>query len=401
MEKFELLIFKESVQSELYKNILPFWLKHSIDEEFGGFFGRISNDLKIDKNAAKGLILNSRILWTFSALYRFTAESDYLQIAHRAFFYLENFFWDKNELGFYWLLDYSGKVLENKKKIYGQAFCIYALSEYFQACNSSCAKKKALHTFQLIEKYAFDPNNLGYFETCNKDWSIAEDARLSEKDLNEVKSMNNHLHILEAYTNLFRIWKTDLLAIRLKELLKLFKTKIINLETSHFYHFFDENWQPKSFNYTFGHDIEGSWLLCEAADVLENEEINQQIQNLAVQITETVLHEGIDKNGGLFYEGENFQIVDPNKEWWPQAEAVVGFLNVYQITQQTKFLLAAYNCWLFITDAIVDKKYGEWYWRVFKNGQPDGGEPKVSEWKGPYHNVRACLEVLRRLDKID
>jgi mannobiose 2-epimerase len=213
--------------------------------------------------------------------------------------------------------------------------------------------------------------------------------------------MNNHLHILEAYTNLYRIWKTDLLALRLKELIELFKTKIINLETFHFYHFFDENWLPKSINYTFGHDIEGSWLLCEAADVLENEEISQQIQNLAVRITEIVLHEGIDKNGGLFYEGENFRIVDPNKEWWPQAEAVVGFLNAYQITQQTKFFDAAYNCWQFISEEMVDKRYGEWYWRIFDNGQPDQTEPKVSEWKGPYHNVRACLEVLKRLDKID
>jgi mannobiose 2-epimerase len=400
MEMYTLQEFKNSVRDELKYNILPFWLKYSVDKTYGGFVGQISNDLKLDLESPKGLILNTRILWTFSAIYRFSGKTGILEIAERAFKYLNSYFWDIDFGGYFWLLDSQGKSLDDKKKIYGQAFSIYAHSEYYLATGITDAKEKAIETFNLIEKNSYDSQAGGYFETCNRNWSIAEDLRLSEKDLNEQKSMNNHLHLLEAYTNLYRIWKDSQLARRLRELLDLFQTKIINLQNSHFNHFFNEKWETRSANYTFGHDIEGSWLLCEAANVLNNTTLKGQISQLALQIAEACYREGRDWDGGLFYEGKDRKIVDANKEWWPQAEATVGFLNAYQISRQKIYLEATMRCWQFIQKYMVDHKNGEWYWRVSKEGIPDLSEPKVSQWKGPYHNGRACLEILSRLKSI-
>jgi len=224
---------------------------------------------------------------------------------------------------------------------------------------------------------------------------------LSEKDLNEKKSMNNHLHILEAYTNLYQVWNGDLARERLLELIGIFQQKILDATGSHFEHFFDEHWVPKSSTHTFGHDIEGSWLLWEASEALTQDEVKTQVKNTVLSLAEAVLEEGFDSDGGLFYEGKQGTITDTNKEWWPQAEAVVGLINAYQLSGEEKYWLAARKCWDFIETRIVDRIHGEWFWRVSREGVVDDAEPKISEWKGPYHNTRACLEILRRLRSLE
>lgn len=401
MDRKTIQNFRHSVERELRENLLPFWTQRVLDARRGGFVGRMSNDLVIDAEAPKGLILNARLLWTYAALYRHFGGEIYLSLAIRALDYLARFFWDPVHGGAFWLLAPDGSPLDEKKKIYGQAFYIYALSEYAQAAGSNAARERAFELFHRIETHSRDARYGGYFETCNRDWTLAEDARLSDKDMNEKKSMNNHLHVLEAYTHLYRLSFNDRVGERLRELLELFTTRILDRNRFHFHHFFDEEWTPKSDSYTFGHDIEGSWLMCEAANALGNPSISGPVTECALGLARSALQEGLDGDGGLFYEGRAGTIIDDNKEWWPQAEAVVGFLNAYRLSREAAFADAAWACWRFIENHIVDRHYGEWFWRVSRTGEPDPREPKVSEWKCPYHNIRACLEILTRLNDIE
>ncbi|MGE5296084.1 MAG: AGE family epimerase/isomerase [Solirubrobacterales bacterium] len=389
--------FVASVRQELLGDILPFWRGRTVDERRGGFIGEMSNDLRIRDDAPKGLILNARILWSFSAFYRYTQDHRDRMLARRAYEYLTGHFLDQRHGGYFWELDPAGNVLDYKKKIYGQAFCVYALAEYSRAFNDSAAIRQAADVFDLIEAYASDDQYGGYFETMSRDWRPCEDMRLSDKDMNEKKSMNNHLHVLEGYTNLVRVSREARFVERLRDLIELFCQHIVNREQTHFQHFFDEAWTPKSDSYTFGHDIEGSWLLCEAADVLGSAKLSELVRSLAGKMARAVLAEGLDQDGGLFYEGRGGQIINPNKEWWPQAEAVVGFYNAWQLTGDAAFHDAAVRCWQFIQDRVVDHERGEWFWCIRPDGTPDPAQPKVSAWKCPYHNGRCCLEIIRRI----
>jgi cellobiose epimerase len=403
MIKKDIEAFQKRVKSELYDNIIPFWQKHTVDNEFGGFVGHVGLDLKIDKRANKGLILNARILWTFAAMYRFDADPKHLELAKRAYDYLNEYFRDKQFGGVFWQVDYRGQCADDSKKIYGQAFYIYALAEYYLATKDAGALERANEMFELIEKHSFDKANTGYFEVCNHDWTIAEGARLSDKDMNEKKSMNTHLHVIESYTNLYRCEHSEhkpIVAEKILGLIDNFTRRIIDRKTFHFNHFFDELWRPKSNSYTFGHDIEGSWLLYEAAEILEKPAIKKAVADIALEMAEVVLNEAIDKDGGLLYEGRGGQIINSDKEWWPQAEAVVGFLNAYQLCGKEHFLQAALNSWNFIDRCIVDHKGGEWFMKTSRDGTPDLTDPKVSEWKCPYHNTRTCLETIHRLNAI-
>ena len=401
MIKKDLETFQKRVRSELYENIIPFWQKHTVDEEFGGFAGHVGRDLVKDKHAGKGLILNARILWTFAAMYRFDAAPKYLELAKMAYDYLNRYFWDNQFGGVFWQVDYCGQCVDDSKKIYGQAFYIYALAEYYLATKDAGALKRANEMFELIERHSFDKVNTGYFEICNRDWTIAEGARLSDKDMNEKKSMNTHLHIIESYTNLYRCQHNPKVAEKILGLIDNFTRHIIDRKTFHFNHFFDELWRPKSDSYTFGHDIEGSWLLYEAAEILEKPALKKEVADIALKMAEVVRKEGLDKDGGLLYEGRQGKIINSDKEWWPQAEAVVGFLNAYQLSGKEYFLQAALNSWNFIDRCIVDHEGGEWFMKVSRDGSPDLKDPKVSEWKCPYHNTRTCLETIHRLKAID
>ena len=367
-----------------------------MDERRGGFIGQMSNDLHVQDDAPKGLILNARILWTFSAAYAYTQDETDRTLARRAYDYLKNHFLDKEHGGYFWELHPNGTVLDDKKKVYGEAFCLYALAEYYRVFGEAQALEQAAHVFDLIEAHAHDDQYGGYFEVMSRDWQPCEDMRLSDKDMNEKKSMNNHLHILEGYTHLLRVWPDWHLADRLRELIDLFRGHIVNARQTHLQHFFDEQWIPRSDSYTFGHDIEGSWLLYEAAQTLSDQCLMMEVRSLAVRIARAVLTEGLDADGGLCYEGRDGRIINSNKEWWPQAEAVVGFYNAWQLTEDDAFLQAAQRCWQFIQDHVVDHRYGEWFWCIRPDGTPDPHQPKVSPWKCPYHNGRCCLEIIHR-----
>ncbi|MGD0614213.1 MAG: AGE family epimerase/isomerase [Verrucomicrobiota bacterium] len=398
MNSQETQSFSQRVSDQLFVHLMPFWCGPALDREQGGWMACLSNDLKPDRTQPKGLIVNSRILWAFSAVHRKRPDPLFKQMADRAFDFVISRFWDAQFGGAFWQLDDTGRVIDDSKKIYGQAFYIYALAEYHQAFHAPPAMARAIELFESIERHAHDPRFGGYLEVRRRDWSeTGADARLSDKDMNEKKSMNNHLHVLEAYTNLYRVWKDPRLEQRLRELIGLFEKRILDPRTHHFNHFFDEQWRVRSDTYTFGHDVEGAWLLCEAAEVLGDPVLLGAARMLAVSMAATALREGVAADGGLYYEGKGGTIIDPRKECWPQAEAVIAFLHAFQVSGDSKYLDASIRAYDFIEDRIVDRVHGDWFWRINEDGRPDPKLPKVSEWKGPYHGSRMCLETLRRL----
>lgn len=388
------------MRAELYQNILPFWFARALDRPNSGFYGAISNDLVVDPTAPRGSLLTSRILWTFSASCRYLYAPQYAFVARYACQDLITHFWDQEHSGLFWALAPDGTVIDPRKHLYGQAFGIYALIEFCLATHEMYALAKAAEMLRVIELYAHDDQHGGYHECFTQDWKPAEDVRLSPTDRNEKKSMNTHLHLMEAYTNLRNLWPSEEVIAHHRELIEIMMRRIVNPQTGHATLFFDEAWNPRSTEVSYGHDIEISWLLVEAAEMDGTEELIQEAKALAVRMAQAVYDEGLDTDGGLMYESGPEGWIDDSKEWWPQAEAVVGFLNAYQISGQQHFLDAALNSWAFIKKYLIDHEHGEWFRGVYRDGTLKADQPKVSFWKCPYHNGRMCLEVLKRVAAI-
>ncbi len=387
---------KNELQAELTNNILPFWMNKMVDIHRGGFYGRMDGNNVLHPDAEKGGILNARILWTFSAAYRTCQDMRYLEIARRAKDYILDYFVDEVYGGTYWTVEASGRPKDTKKQIYSIAFTIYALSEYYQAVTDEEALLVAKGLYSLIEHHSFDRKKNGYFEAYSREWVLLEDLRLSDKDANEKKTMNTHLHILEAYTNLFRIWKDDLLTKQLKNLIVLFLDKIVDKETYSQRLFFDENWNVKSDIISYGHDIEASWLLYEAASVLGDATIIAQVKDVTLKMVDAAC-KGLQPDGSLIYE-RNAQTghVDEDRHWWVQAEAVVALVNAYQLTNNAQYLDQAQRAWEYIKNNLVDHQEGEWFWSILPDGTPNHHDDKAGFWKCPYHNGRMCMEIIHR-----
>lgn len=392
--------YRSEMEQEL-ENILAFWMKYAIDLKNGGFYGKINNTNKIYENADKGSVLNSRILWTFSAAYNLTRKPAYLQTAERAFKYITNYFIDKEFGGVYWTVDYKGNPTEAKKQIYALAFAVYGLSEYYAASEEEKAKQAAINLYDLIVLKSYDKKYRGYIEALTRDWKEIHDLRLSAKDSNEKKSMNTHLHVLEAFANLYKVWPHKTLKQRIIELIDIFSDHIIDKKTNHLILFFDEKWNAKSDIISYGHDLEAAWLVQEAAEIIHDKTLIQKVKERSVKVA-LAAQRGLDKDGGLWYEKdvlENHLIKE--KHWWPQAEAMVGFYNTYEITGENAFLGKSINSWNFIQHHILDKQDGEWFWGVKEDNTIMQGEDKAGIWKCPYHNSRACIEIIRRINKAE
>ncbi|NUM33963.1 MAG: AGE family epimerase/isomerase [Candidatus Brocadiae bacterium] len=386
-----------AIQQDLFQNIAPFWMHHTVDKKNGGFYGRVANDLSVLEKADKGLILTTRILWTFSALHRFQPSPEFHFMAQRAYSYLIDKFLDPEFGGAYWMLDYQGKPLVTQKKIYGQAFTIYSLAEYYMAFAQEEALEYAKGIYTLVEKNSYDIINTGYLEAAKRDWTLSKDMRLSEKDMDEKKSMNTHLHLLEAYTNLLRAWPDSMLRTRLKMLVNNFLCYILDPSSFHFRLFFDEFWNSKSQTISYGHDLEGSWLLCEAAELLKEEHLTKTIHGLAIKMTDASLKEGFSSQYALYSEKSDQGDLLAVTDWWQQAESLVAVINAFQISQQQQYLEWALHIWQYIEEHFIDQKHGEWFYQISDKGKPNLEIPKVSEWKCPYHNARACMEAIKRL----
>lgn len=391
--------FKKQFENELTDNILNFWVKEVYDTRRRTFFGRITNEGKKYPEAALSAVFTTRVLWTFSAAYRFYPTAIYKKMADEAFRILMETFWDNENGGIYWSVFPDGKPEDTQKQFYAQAFFIYAMSEYWLAFKNEKSRQIAVSAFMLKEKFAFDPEFGGYIEANTADWKETVDQRLIPRDLDVKKSMNTHLHILEAYTNLYRVYKDDQLKEKLEHLIRLFLDKIIDKNTGHLILFFDKDWTVRSEIDSYGHDIEAAWLLHEAAEVLGNHDIVEEVEKVAVKITDVTIAEGLAPHGGMYYEKAEGHLQE-QFDWWPQAEAVVGFFNTFQITGDKKYLTQCEKSWKFIQEHIIDKKNGEWFWGVGADLKPLPGD-KVGPWKGPYHNGRMCMEMIRRIGMVE
>lgn len=390
-------LLAQEFENELSETI-SYWAKYAVDNENGGFYGQIENDNTVVAQADKGVVLNARILWFFSAAYNYSHLPEDLDLARRSYEYLHNHFIDHEFGGVYWSLDFKGRPLDTKKQIYALSFTIYGLSEFYKASKNEEALDLAKTLYVDIEKHSFDPLKQGYFEAFSRDWNELADLRLSDKDANEKKTMNTHLHVLEAYSNLYSIWPDKTLGKQIHNLLSVFMDRIIDKCTHHLKLFFDENWHCKSEAISFGHDIEASWLLLEAAEVLGDKALIRQLEDIAVKMADAAIR-GLDVNGGLNYELE-LDHWNKEKHWWVQAEAMVGFLNAFQLTSDQTYYQHFSSCWKFTKAHIIDTVKGEWFWGVNDNLALMPKQYKAGVWKCPYHNGRACLEMIRRIKRI-
>lgn len=378
-------------------NILAFWLNNMQDVERGGFYGQMRGDGTLVKDASKGCILNARILWAFSAAYRVLGKPEYLKAATRAKDYILQHFIDKENGGAYWELDCEGNPIDTKKQFYAIGFVIYGLSEYARATDDKEALEWAIKLFDVIEEHSLDPKYNGYIEACTREWKVIEDMRLSELDANYPKSQNTHLHIIEPYTNLYRIWKDARLEKALRNLIDIFTDRILNPETYHLDLFFEMDWKRGAgWLESYGHDIECSWLMHEAALVLGDKQVLAKVEPI-VQRVAKASEKGLNADGSMTHEANvDTGHVDDDRHWWVQAEAVVGFLNIYQYFGDKDALQKGLNCWQYIKDNLIDYEGGEWYWSRDPQRNINRKDDKAGFWKCPYHNSRMCLEIIER-----
>ncbi len=385
--------FKSEISDE-FNRILSWWRTHAIDHN-GGFYGEINQGNQVIPDADKGGVLNARILWTFSAAYPITQNPEDLKIAYRAYEYIRDHFIDPEYGGSYWAVAADGRVSQNRKQIYAIAFTIYGLSEYYKITNDGHALQLAIDLYDAIEKYSFDKTNNGYFEAFTRDWKLLEDLRLSEKDRNDPKTMNTHLHIIEAYANLYTVWKDPKLKHSIQNLLVLFAKHIID-SNGNLILFFDKDWNRTSKAVSYGHNIEASWLLQECAEVLDDPDAIHYWKEKAVTLAESTLY-GMQSDGSLIHEYDpEHHHTQTNREWWVSAEGMVGYLNAYQITGDKRYFKYSFYLWQFIKQHLLDIDRGEWYWGVHEDYSLRK-DYKMGFWKCPYHNTRACIEVIKRL----
>ncbi len=417
---------KSEMQDVLQNNILPFWINRMTDHENGGFYGRIDGHEVLHPEAEKGAILNARILWSFSAAYRVLGNPEYLEMATRAEQYLIDHFIDPEYGGVYWSLDCKGQPLDTKKQFYAIGFAIYGLSEYVRATGDREALDYALQLYECIEEHAFDHEHNGYIEACTREWGEIADMRLSELDANYPKSQNTHLHIIEPYTNLYRclcelndaqscnyvpslgaVLPVDVavpfemvsrIKASLRNLINIFTDRILNPETHHLDLFFDMDWTRGAGHLeSYGHDIECSWLMHEAALVLGDKDVLRRVEPV-VRMVAKASEKGLRPDGSMIHEANlDTGHVDDDLHWWVQAENVVGWYNIYQHFGDKDALEKAVKCWEYIKTQLVDWDNGEWHWSRHPDGTLNLTDDKAGFWKCPYHNSRMCLELIERI----
>jgi mannobiose 2-epimerase len=411
--KSELTDFQKIFTDELHQNILSYWMKYGVEKDGQGFYGAVDLNNEPVLSANKTSVLNARILWTFAAAAKKYPGTGYDKIAHKAFRVVTEDFADKEHGGYYMELSADNKAANDIKHTYAQAFVIYSLAKYYEFNPVTEVMDKVQDFFYFLDNKTKDPEHMGYREAFTRNWNIFEENRMA--DNNEPKSMNTHLHILEAYAAVYNIWKDDLVKQRLTELLEIFINHIFR-EDGHLGIFFSEDFSETDSSKaicSFGHDIEASWLIWEAAEILGDESIIAKIKPLILKMADAVLRVGVDKDGGLFLESTRFgSHVRTNKHWWLQAENLVGYMNAFQLTGDMKYWDTVKLAWDFIDKHVIDHEGGEWFTKVNRLGKAYLIEPeddpspyyrndwKIDPWKCPYHNGRAMIELTNRISRL-
>ena len=432
-----------------------------LEDPSGGFYGGTDGFGRILREEPRGTILNARILWAFSASFRALGNLDYLDVATRAYDWFVSHFIDPEHGGVYWSVSPSGEPLETKKQLYSQGFAIYGLSEYALACadagrasdcSGTCADagrtsdcsgtctdagrreaalrslREAVSLFECVEAHFADADYGGYTEALARDFSPLSDMSLSAHDINADKTMNSHLHLLEAYATLLRALTAlqdvsgpyvsaqtiDIVRERVEALLEIVTGKVMGPD-GHLRLYFNRDWSVIPGAVSYGHDIETSWLALECAqavdasrgDVSPGGGLSSLAADPAVsRVLPAALamglagNEGLAPDGSMYYELLPSGKLDDSRQWWVQAEAVVGNLWLWKHHRLDDGLQNALAAWQFIRSNLVDKTHGEWFWGLDPAAAPAAGlapdtkSPKAGFWKCPYHNTRMCLEVL-------
>lgn len=398
---------KAEMRDVVENNILRFWLDKMQDKERGGFYGRMTGEGELCPDAEKGCILNARILWSFSAAYRVLGNPEYLEAATRAKDYILQHFIDHEFGGAYWSLDADGNPTDTKKQFYAIGFVIYGLTEYCRATGDHEAFSYAQALYECIEAHSLDPVYGGYIEAQTRDWQPIADMRLSDLDANYPKSQNTHLHIIEPYTNLYRLMQerpglaTEEQKSRveksLRGLIDIFCNRILNPETHHLDLFFEMDWtRGAGWIESYGHDIECSWLMHEAALVLGDKKVLAEVEPI-VKLVAKASEKGLNPDGSMTHEANlDTGHVDADRHWWVQAENVVGWYNVYQHFDDETALKHCLDAWTYIRENLIDEELGEWYWSRRPDGSINREDDHAGFWKCPYHNSRMCLEIIER-----
>ena len=387
-----MLNLKEECKAELTGHIIPFWNKLR-DDENGGFYGFMNNDLAVDKKADKGVILNSRILWFYSSAYRVLGDEKLLDNARHAYEFLRDCCVDRENGGVYWMMTYDGKVSDGMKHTYNQAFAIYALSAYFLASGDEQALELAFELFDTVEEKCTD--DIAYMEAFSSDWKLIPNDALSENGLMADKTMNTVLHLIEAYTVLYDASGDENVQERLEFLLEITKKKIFDSKNNKLLVFFDRELNVIGDIHSYGHDIEASWLLDRAVQTIGDKFFEAEWRFIDLRIAESIY--GIAFENGAVNNERDKDKIDKKRVWWVQAESVVGFINAYEQGGDTKFLEAASTVFEWIKNYQIDKRPGsEWWGEVDFEGKPMQTVDMVNPWKCPYHNGRMCIEVLNR-----
>ncbi len=396
VQKDQLHSLKAQIEENLKSSLLPYWSYKTIDTLNGGFYGRIDSKEQVYPGSDKGGILNARLLWTYSSAFRVLKDSSYLQLATYAKDYILEHFLDKEYGGGYNTVKADGAPGDTRKYILTESYFIYALAEYYRATGNKNALDEAIKIFDLVERYAFDSEYNGYFEVYTRDWQRSRDRMLNEKSDRDEKTMITHLHLLEAYAGLYRVWPDKRMEERLRNILEIFNNRIIDQRTFHTKYFLDREWNATSQIDSYGHDIEGSWLMTEAAGLLKDPQLLKKVEKLSLRVAEAAA-EGLQPDGSLLTEknritGETVE----NRSWWEQAETIVGYLNAFELTGKQRYLDIVLNAWNYVKEHFVDYANGGWYPIVLPEGKP-GGRDKVNYWTCPYHNGRMCMEVIERI----
>ena len=383
--------FLREVRENLTSGILPYWLK--LKDPRGGFYGEVTSDGTILYDAPRGVILNARIIWSFAAAYQFLPQTEYLVAAVHARDYFLDHFCDHKYGGVYWSVSAEGERLDTKKQLYAQGFAIYGLSELYKVTKDDEVLKNAINLYKVVEANFADRANGGYIEALARDFSPLEDMSLSAHDINADKTMNSHLHILEAYANLYKVWPDEGLKEAVEKLLMLVGTRIM-AASGHLQLYFKRDWTVLPGAISYGHDIETSWLSLECAFALKDMDIVNRVRPWAVAMG-MAGNEGLLPDGSLRYEKLTDGTFDDSRQWWVQAETVVGNLWLWKYHDETLSADKALRCWDYIREHLIDEKDGEWWWAVLPDGSLDKAQPKAGFWKCPYHNTRMCLQVLQ------
>lgn len=394
-EKINKQINKE-IKEHLVKGIIPFW-ESLRDEEFGGYYGYMGFDRKLEQTAIKGCILNSRIIWFFSNAYLVLGNQNLLEDARHGFEFMKRYCLDKEYGGVYWAVEYDGTPADTTKHTYNQAFAIYALSSYYDASGDKEAIRIAEEIYQLVEGKCIDEE--GYLEAFSREFHPEQNDKLSENGVMADKTMNTLLHVFEAYTEFYRVTGKEEVKERLKWMLDIMAEKIYNPALHRQEVFFDTHYHSILNLHSYGHDIETAWLVDRGLEVIGDSRYQEKMAPVIKDLTRQIYETAFDGHS-LANECEK-GIVDTDRVWWVQAEGIVGFLDGYEKdTSKTEYLEAAKAIWQYIRNYVIDKRNGsEWFWLLDKDGRPYEDKPIVDPWKCPYHNGRMCIEVIRR--KID